>query len=133
SDDYLRHFFQGATAAVSSRRSRQAPPTLYDAHWYASTRLEDHQLSYTTTDALIDEYFAANPDDLPQSLRVAEIRAAAASLPRAEAEAALTLTEGLAADLEIPLSGYVEANYAAEAKLAEAAELPSAARNRITS
>ena len=57
----------------------------------------------------------------------------AASLPRAEADAALTLTEGLAADLEIPLSGYVEANYAAEAKLAEAAELPSAARNRITS
>src|SRR5690606_10743871 len=46
SDDYLRHFFQGATAAATARRSRQPPPTLYDAHWYASTRLEDHQLSY---------------------------------------------------------------------------------------
>src|SRR5213075_3119783 len=56
SDDYLRLFFRAATGAAAtagatptSARSRAAPaPTLYDAHWYASTRLEDHQLSYTT-------------------------------------------------------------------------------------
>src|SRR5690606_9477415 len=128
SDDYLRHFFQGATAGTVARRSRRPPPTLYDAHWYASMRLEDHQLSYTTTDAVIDEYFAANPEALPESLRVAEIRAAASTLPRAEAEAAVALTEGLAADLAIPLSGYVAANHAAEERLAEATELSSAAR-----
>src|SRR5690606_16141076 len=74
-----------------------------------------------------------NPEALPESLRVAEIRAAASTLPRAEAEAAVALTEGLAADLAIPLSGYVAANHAAEERLAEATELSSAARNRITS
>ena len=141
SDDYLRFFFRAATGAAATggapprttaARSRSAPaPTLYDAHWYASARLEDHQLSYTTTDALIDDYFAANPDKLPASLTVAEIRNAASALPRAEMGAVLALTAGLADDLAIPLTGYVEANHAADAKLADARELSSAERNRI--
>ncbi len=97
SDDYLRFFFSAATPRTTAARGRSAPaPTLYDAHWYASTRLEDHQLSYTTTDALIDDYFAANPDKLPAALTVAQILEAARTAPRAEAEAATTLTAGLA-------------------------------------
>jgi hypothetical protein len=132
SDDYLRFFFRAATGGATAARSRSAPaPTLYDAHWYASTRLEDHQLSYTTTDALIDDYFAANPNKLPASLTVAQIRDAVRTLPRAEVGAVLALTAGLADDSAIPLTGYVEANHAAEAKLADARELPSAERNRI--
>ncbi len=137
SDDYLRFFFRAATGAAATggapaARSRSAPaPTLYDAHWYASTRLEDHQLSYTTTDALIDDYFAANPDKLPTSLTVAQIRDAVRTLSRAEVAAVLSLTAGLPDDRTIPLTGYVEKNHAAEAKLADARELPSAERNRI--
>ncbi|HVY64406.1 MAG TPA: hypothetical protein VHH11_06230 [Gammaproteobacteria bacterium] len=137
SDDYLRLFFRGASGAAAARpttglRSRAAPaPTLYDAHWYASTRLEDHQLSYTTTDALIDDYFAAHADRLPPSLTVAQIREAARTLPRAEADAAAALTAGLAPELPIALTGYVEANHAAEAKLADARERSSAERNAI--
>jgi len=135
SDDYLRHFFRAASGAAAGtasprRRSRQ-PATLYDAHWYASTRLEDHQLSYTTTDALIDDYFAAQPARLPASMTVAEIQAAARTLPRPEADAATALTAGLAPELAIPLTGYVEANQAADTKLGEARELSSAERNRI--
>jgi hypothetical protein len=131
SDDYLRFFFR-ATARPTAARSRSAPaPTLYEAHWYASTRLEDHQLSYTTTDALIDDYFAANPGKLPASLTVAQIRDAVRTLPPAEVGAVLALTAGLADDRAIPLRGYVEANHAAEAKLADARELPSAERNQI--
>jgi hypothetical protein len=134
SDDYLRHFFRAATTSVptaDARKRAAAPATLYDAHWYASVRLEDEAISYTTTDALIDDYFAAHPDRLPESLTVAAIRSAAPAVGRAEAEAATALTMGLAPDLPVPLTGYVELNHAADAKLAEARELSSAERNRI--
>jgi hypothetical protein len=132
SDDYLRHFFRGAAAGAAGARQRnRRPASLYDAHWYASTRLEDHQLSYTTTDALIDDYFAAHPERLPESLSVAEMRSAAPALPPAEAGAVAALTTSLSPDSAIPLSGYVKANHAAEAKLVDAAELSSAERNRI--
>ena len=134
SDDYLRHFFKAATggAAAADARKRGAPPTtLYDAHWYASERLEDEAISFTTTDALIDDYFAAHPDKLPESLTVAAIRSAAPAVGRAEAEAATALTAGLAPDTPIPLTGYVELNHAADAKLVDARELSSAERNRI--
>ena len=65
SDDYLRYFFRAATAAGDTAKRSRQPATLYDAHWYAATRLENHQLSYTTTDALIDDYFASHADALP--------------------------------------------------------------------
>ena len=145
SDDYLRYFFRAATgqeagapSAASTRPSTAPkrgakPATLYDAHWYASTRLEDHELSYTTTDALIDDYFAAHPDKLPESMTVAEIRRAAQTLARAEADAVAALTAVLAPETPIPLTGYVDANRAAEAKLADARELSSAERNWIVS
>jgi hypothetical protein len=136
SDDYLRHFFRAATGNGSSTtgsrsRGHAAAATLYDAHWYASARLEDHQLSYTTTDALIDDYFAANPERLPAAMTVAEIQTAARALTRAEVDAVATLTAGLPLDLAIPLTGYVEANHAADATLADARELPSAERNAL--
>ncbi len=135
SDDYLRHFFRGATVGATNGDSRKRggamPATLYDAHWYASARLEDEAISYTTTDALIDDYFAAHPDKLPESLTVAAIRSAAPAVGRAEAEAATALTAGLAPETPIPLLGFVELNHEADAKLADARELSSAERNRI--
>jgi hypothetical protein len=134
SDDYLRHFFRAVAtgAANGDSRKRGAPPaTLYDAHWYASARLEDEAISYTTTDALIDDYFAAHADKLPESLTVAAIRSAAPAVGRAEAEAATALTAGLAPETPIALLGFVELNHEADAKLADARELSSAERNRI--
>jgi hypothetical protein len=104
---------------------------LYDAHWYAAERLEDHQLAYTTTDALIDDFFAAHPDRLPAATTVADLRLAAMTLPQAEADAVAALTAGLPADLSIPLTGYVDANHAADAKLENARELSSAERNAL--
>lgn len=130
SDDYLRHFFR-ALSSQPARGRRARPPTLHDAHWRAVTALEDHQLPYTTTDALIDEHFAAHPESLPESLTVAEILAGARALSGAEAEAAAALTDGLGPGTAIPLGGHVEANHAAEERLADAFELPSAERNRL--
>jgi hypothetical protein len=137
SDDYLRHFFGAASGSAASGRSAQrsrssgAAATLYDAHWQAAARLEDHQIAYTTTDALIDDYFAANPLRLPASLTVAEIRSAARTMTRAEADAITALTQSLTPETAIPLAGYIEANHAAEQKLADATESSSAERNRI--
>jgi hypothetical protein len=139
SDDYLRLFFRSASGAVPAAapasgqrsRSRSVLPSLYDAHWYASTRLEDHQISYTTTDALIDAYFDEHPEAVPTGVTVAQIQAAAQARPRAEAEAAAALTQGLPPDLVIPLTGYVDINREADAKLADARELPSSERNAI--
>jgi len=132
SDDYLRYFFRAASSDAAAQRGKSRQPnTLYDAHWYASTRLEDHELSYTTTDARIDDYFAAHADKLPASLTVDEIRRSAPALARAEADAVSALTVGLAPETPIPLTGYVEANHEADAKLADARELSSGERNRI--
>jgi hypothetical protein len=133
SDDYLRHFFRAATGAQGpAKRGRQPAATLYDAHWYAATRLENHQVSYTTTDALIDDYFARHADALPAALTVAEIRSAVRTMSRAEIGAVDALTSGLAPETAIPLTGYVDANHAADAKLADAREASSAERNSIT-
>ncbi len=142
SDDYLRLFFRSASggaaavapsAPTSGQRSRGRAvlPSLYEAHWYASTRLEDHQISYTTTDALIDAYFDEHPEAVPTGVTVAQIQAAGQARPRAEAEAAAALTQGLPPDLVIPLTGYVDINREADAKLADARELPSSERNAI--
>ncbi|HET6628620.1 MAG TPA: hypothetical protein VFG91_02475, partial [Woeseiaceae bacterium] len=127
SDDYLRYFFRAATGVPE-----RPPASLDAAHWYASTRLEDHQISYTTSDALIDEYFAQHPDNLPAELTVGEIREAGRGLPPAEAQALAALTANLPGTLPIPLTGYVALNHAAQDKLADARELSSAERNRIT-
>ncbi len=64
-------------------------------------------------------------------MTVAEIRASASTLPHAEADAVAALTTGLAPELIVPLTGYVEANREADAKLADARELSSTERNEI--
>jgi hypothetical protein len=135
SDDYLRLLFTAATqrpANARGRRGRPAPlPTLYDAHWRAAVDLEDQEIAYTTTDALIDDYFAAHPEAVPASLTAGELRDLARAALPAEAQAVTALTAGLADADEIPLTGYVATNHAAVEKLADARELPSAERNRI--
>src|SRR5690606_29671027 len=142
SDVYLSHFFRVATgeaaevgeaagtraAATSSRRRGAAPaplPTLADAHWRTTLALDDHALTYTTTDALVDAYFAEHSLALPPTLTVAELRAAAPQLSRAEAEAIEALTAGLDPELEIELEGYVERHRDAAAARRDAADTAS--------
>lgn len=137
SDDYLRYFFQAATdanmpnSAMSNTSSRKMP-TLSAAHWYATTHLEDHQISYSTTDAIIDEYFSSHPERLPASMTVREILASADVLTEDERRALEKLTSDLPKDLDIPLTGYIELHHEAQEKLADERELASAARNKMT-
>jgi hypothetical protein len=135
SDDYLRFFFRAASDRAHSSPSRKTDPrgpTLAAAHWFATARLEDHQISYSTTDALIDAYFDAHPDRLPASMTVGAMRDAAGSLDPDERGALAELTAGLAPALDVPLTGFVDLNHAAQAKLENARELSSAERNHLT-
>lgn len=124
SDDYLRLFFDPIP-------NLQQSPTLSQAHWSASVRLEDHQLSYTTVDALADNYFATSSARLPPSMSVAEIRRLRSAATLEEAKALDVLTAGLAADLPVSLTDVVERNHAARAKLQNAREFSSQRRNTI--
>ena len=127
SDDYLRLFFRH----LASRERDGATTTLERAHWAASVQLEHHQLSYTTVDALADEYFAAAPDVLPKRMTVAEIRKLRTVATPPEAEALDALAKGLDPGLEIALDDLVKRNHDAEKVLQGRREDSSAQRNRV--
>lgn len=124
SADYPRLFFQYV-------RQHGRGARLVDAHWHASVRLEDHQISYTTVDALADEYFARLPERLPRALSVAELRNLRSAATPAESAALTTLLSGLSDQTSISLTDLVERNHAAQTKLKDARESSSTARNRI--
>lgn len=65
-------------------------------------------------------------------MTVRQMRAGAAVLDAAERNALAALTSDLPPDRVVPLTGYVELNHAAQAKLENAREHSSAERNRIT-
>jgi hypothetical protein len=131
SDDYLKLFFEGLQRSGHTADATVAPATLEEAHWYASTRVEDHQLSYTSVDALVDEYFAGAPSELPKSVSVGQLRRVAERATPAEARAFTELTVGFSDDFTVSLDDVVRRNHAAQAKLDEATELTSAERNAL--
>jgi hypothetical protein len=126
SDDYLRLFFR----QLASGERDGAAVTLDRAHWVASVQLEHHQLSYTTVDALADEYFVASSGALPKRMTVAEIRKLRAVATPPEAEALDALTVKLDSTLEIALDDVVKRNHDAEKMLQGRREDSSAQRNR---
>ncbi len=133
SDDYLRLFFQGLTpgARDEADSDRDGKVSLAEAHWYASTRIEDHQISYTSIDAMADDYFESHPHRLPKAMTVQAIRALSERGTAAERAAALRMTAGKPAQLRVPLDDLVGRNEAALARLESADEMSSAQRNAI--
>lgn len=124
SDDYLKLLF----ASLSDHL--RGPVTFEQAHWRASTRLETHQLSYTTLDALADAHFERSPISLPREMSVADIRALKSAATPSEAGALTELTSGLHPTLPVTLTDIVELNHAADTKLTGMTEASSAKRNR---
>jgi hypothetical protein len=125
SDDYLRWFF----ASISQHRATGENVSLERAHWDASVRLEQHQISYTTVDALADAYFMANADALPQHMTVSDIRKLRPTATVSEAQALDVLTSDLDAQLSIALTDIVQRNHAAEKRLQGMTESSSERRN----
>jgi hypothetical protein len=129
SDDYLRLFFR----ELASGERDGAGVRLDRAHWAASMQLEHHQLSYTTVDALADEYFVATPDALPKRMTVGEIRKLRPVATPPEADALDALTKGLDPTFAIALDDLVKRNHDAEKVLQGRRESSSAQRNRTLS
>lgn len=125
SDDYLRMFFR----SMSQHRAAGENVSLERAHWEASVRLEQHQISYTTVDALADAHFSAAPGTLPQQMSVAEIRKLRSAATPAEAQALDVLTHELGSELSIALTDAVARNHAADKKLQGMTEASSEQRN----
>ena len=133
SDDYLRLFFASFTPAQKNAADSDLDGvvTLSEAHWYASTRIEDHQISYTSVDAMADDYFEAHPARLPASLTVRSIQALGRRGSAAERAALARLTLGKDPGLVVTLTDLVERNAAALERLDAAGEKSSAERNAI--
>lgn len=131
SDDYLRHFFAAATlpGKVGRRPGEDVP--MNEAHWYAATRLEAHQIAYTTTDALIDDFFREHPAALPSTISLYDLRALEPHMTPVEARALARLTSRLDPALAIDLTNYVALNQHADEQLLDATELSSKARERM--
>lgn len=102
SRDYLKMFF-GSLEADELRRAdadRDGSISFEEAHWFATAYGDLRNITYTTLDALADEWFEANPAALPARMSVAELRSLGARARPVEAEAVKRLTDGLLPEYE---------------------------------
>ncbi len=129
SDDYLKFFFESSGKQDLDGDNKI---TFTEAHWYASTKLENHNISYSDKDAIVDEYFLTNPDNLKKSISLRELRLFAKMLPNEERYAIDLMTGSFKSDHEIPLTGHVHQHKLAMEKLKGKTELSSSERNKIT-
>jgi hypothetical protein len=74
-----------------------------EAHWYASKEGDVRNITYTSTDALADAWFEANPATVPHSLSVAEVQALAGAGTVAEARTLRELLTGYDPALTVSL------------------------------
>lgn len=104
SRDYLHVFFSGLTPGL--RRSVDTDGdgniSFAEAHWYASIEGDMRNVTYTSIDALAEEWFDSHPD-VPRSLSVREALALAANAPPGEARALRTLLNGYDAGFQLSL------------------------------
>lgn len=108
SDDYLGLYFDGAGSGRADLDGDGAV-TFIEAHWYAATMAEDHQIPYDSTDVLVDAFWRARGEMLPSALSHAQLQQLADAVGTAEErwavrrfagrvddEARITTTEALA-------------------------------------
>ncbi|MEO0423901.1 MAG: hypothetical protein AAF184_16300 [Pseudomonadota bacterium] len=123
SDDYLNLLL----GFLDDKARRDEPTSLHAAHWYASARLEHHQVPYSTSDHLIAEALARGT--WPSVISARSLRVNADLLPNAEASALRHLLEGMDPQQSVFLDDVVARNHAASQVLRDARELTSAQRN----
>jgi hypothetical protein len=106
SQDYLHVFFGSLTAAQRGEADADHDGNISfsEAHWQASIAGDQRNVTYSTVDALAEDYFAAHPDELPKTLRVNELRELARSAAVAEASAVQRLTADVNGDTQLALT-----------------------------
>ncbi len=105
SRDYLKMFFASVTPEEKSRADadRDGSVSFEEAHWFASAQGDIRNVTYTTLDAMADDWFAKHPQDLPARLTVRELQQLAAGAPPAEQQAVRRMTDGLTPAVEFSL------------------------------
>ena len=105
SKDYLHVFF----SVLSKARRHQVDAdgngqvSFDEAHWYATQYGDERNITYSTVDALAEDYFGQHPDALPAELPLSDVRQLATGAPAAERAALQTLSAGLDASYRIPM------------------------------
>ena len=129
SDDYLKFFFD-----ENGKRDLNGDNkvSFIEAHWYASSRLENHNISYTDADALVDNYFDKNPTQLPTSISLKKLKQLSHHLLPEEQYALTKLTADLDSQQQIKLNTHIAEHQAAIKLLKDKTELSSAERNKLT-
>lgn len=89
SRDYLHAFFASFQPAAQALADADGDGSISfaEAHWYASTEGDPRNVTYTSIDALADDWFAARPDALPTHLSVRDAQALAKQAPAPEGKA----------------------------------------------
>lgn len=129
SDDYLGEFFGGVRSSEADL-DRDGAVSFAEAHWYASVRLEHHQIPYDSLDALVDAYWQANADALPNAIEFARLADLAHRVGSAEEQWAVTqFVERVSGDTPITTSEALRINREALEKVAAMTEALSVERN----
>lgn len=130
SDDYLKYFFLQDTLDADANEDKQI--SFHEAHWYASSKLERHNISYSDFDATIDEYFAAHPNKLAKEISLSNLASLIKQLSRAEQLAYKKLSDGVASEIKINLTNHVSLHKQAIETLKGHTEASSKDRNRLS-
>jgi hypothetical protein len=95
SRDYLHMYFSSLAPAArpAADADGNGEVSFAEAHWYASTEGDARNVTYTSIDALADDWFELHSAALPRSLKLREVQALPGASP-AEARALRILLSG---------------------------------------
>jgi hypothetical protein len=130
SDDYLKYFVLQDDLNADANEDEKI--SFEEAHWYASSKLEKHNISYSDFDATVDEYFNSHPDELNQVISIAKLSLLIKSLSNAEQLAYKKMSADLSDDIRIDLTNHVILHKQAMEKLKDHTENTSIERNRLS-
>jgi hypothetical protein len=109
SADYLHAFFgsldRGTVAAADA--DRDGAISFDEAHWQATLYGDERNVTYTTVDALAEDWFELHPDALPAKISVGEIQELARRASPGEQRAVRGLTNALPREQEVELGDFV--------------------------
>ncbi len=138
SDDYLKYFFlnSGKTIDKLSEQvkdsNKDGKLSFNEAHWYASSRLERHNISYSDFDAKVDRYFIDKPDKLPEFISLGELKRLQPLLTMEAQQALKYMSRGLKRELQLNLHNYVKLHKEAIKQLEDHTEASSEQRNKLS-
>ena len=113
SKDYLHVFFE----ALAQQHRAEADAdgngdvSFEEAHWYATQHGDERNVTYSTVDALAEDYFTAHPADLPVELSVAQIVQLGQTATAGERATVQWLTRALDPQTRVGLRNIVEQAY----------------------